>query len=115
MEEKKELRVDKSTSKKVGIWQGCFAMLGWLSLIAGIFTTIAGIDKANQLLYSETRTLFIGISLLVLAIVFLFNSALLKGVITIVQSSEYKKALVEDKFLVVENERTIEEMVESQK
>lgn len=104
MEEKKKLKVNYSASKKVGDWQAVFGLFGWLFFVGGIITFIVGIVNASDY-HGETTTLTVGAFILASAFVFWFNSAVLRGIETLVQSAEYKKAIVESEYEVVEKEK----------
>lgn len=100
MKQKKVLRVDYSSSKKIDGWRLFYQIFGWLFLVGGIITTIVGIVNANEILYPETTTLYVGISLVITSLVFLFNSALLRGIGTLVENAEFQKAIVEQEYKV---------------
>ena len=97
MEEKKVLKVDASCSKGIGNWQLFFSIGGWLLLIGGIITAVVGLSDANSY-RPDYSTLIVGISICVLSLVFLFNSALLKGLNALVQGAEYKKAIIDEEY-----------------
>lgn len=102
MKQRTILNVNHSCSKKIDGWKLFYLIFGWLFLASGIITTIVGIVNANDILYPETTTLYVGISVVAMSLVFFFNSALLRGLETLVENAEYQKAIVESEYKVTD-------------
>ncbi len=96
MKEKKILRVDSSSSRKIGGWKTFYQIFAWLSLIGGIITAIIGFADG------ESDVLNIGLILFATSLVLLFNTALLGGLGALVENAEYQKAIVEEERKIVD-------------
>ncbi len=103
MKEKKILRVDSSSSRKIGGWKTFYQIFAWLSLIGGIITAIIGFADG------ESDVLNIGLILFATSLVLLFNTALLGGLGALVENAEYQKAIVEEERKIVDINTEIEE------
>ena len=77
-----------------------FRVFGWLSLAGGVITALAGMEDATSSYHPDASTLCVGLGIVALSLVFLFNSALLNGIKTLVQNAEYQKAVIENDYTI---------------
>ncbi len=96
-EEKKKLKVDNSSSKSINGWRVFFTIVAWISLFIGFISTMSGLQDLGHSWF-DPSTLITGLTLLTFSIAFFITSVILKGLRTITEASEYKKALVEKEY-----------------
>ena len=87
------LKVDKKGSKSVRIAKTLFQVLAWISLIVGVILVL---DAA----YDYDGNYSLSIIILQLSVFSFFAAAILKGIIPRAEASEYKKAKVEEEYVI---------------
>lgn len=87
------LKVDKRGSKSVRIAEILFLVLAFISLFVGVILVLEAASDYNGN-YS------LSIIILQLSIFSFFAAAILKGIIPIAEAAEYKKAKVEEEYVI---------------
>ena len=98
-EGKKKLRVDNSCSKSIERWRIFFSIIAAIALIIGFFTTVGALADMGHSWY-DPSTLVAGLTLLACSIAFSITSVVLKGLFTITEVSEYKKAIIKSEYII---------------
>ncbi len=83
---KQELIVDVSASKSLKIWKTIIKIAAWIVVVVGVIIILIG-EEYGFIVVVSSLSLF-------------FLSALLKGIKTIVEVAEYKKAKVEEEYVI---------------
>ena len=94
--EKKELKVDAGASRSVSSWRIVALLLAALVCVAGLMILMVGLSESEGLWIA-------GLAVIACSIPLFITSALLRGLATMVEASEYYKAIVKRDFDVKES------------
>jgi hypothetical protein len=104
MEQKDTLFIENKTSRSIDNCRSVFQVIAWLILLGGVIVTLIGAPDAVE--GYDCSLLLIGIGIIISSIPIFIAELILRGFVTIVETSEYKKSLIQNKYHVIELIRT---------